>query len=161
MEKKLKIYLDTSVINFLFADDAPQFKDITLDFFENYLNVFDVYISQIVIDEINKTGDADKRLVLIQSITNYNLELYNRINQTIVELAKNYIDFKIIPQNKFEDALHLAFASYYEFDILLSWNFKHLANINKQEKINSFNLNYGYRKPLLLLNPMEVVYEND
>ncbi|MEI6091502.1 MAG: type II toxin-antitoxin system VapC family toxin [bacterium] len=161
MEKKLKIYLDTSVINFLFADDAPQFKDITLDFFENYLNVFDVYISQIVIDEINKTGDADKRLVLMQSITNYNLELYNRINQTIVELAKNYIDFKIIPQNKFEDALHLAFASYYEFDILLSWNFKHLANINKQEKINSFNLNYGYRKPLLLLNPMEVVYEND
>jgi predicted nucleic acid-binding protein len=161
MKKKLKIYLDTSVINFLFADDAPQFKDITLDFFENYLNIYDVFISQIVIDEVNKTGDADKRLVLIQSITNYNLEIYDHINPTIVELAKNYIDCKIIPKNKFEDALHLAFASYYEFDILLSWYFKHLANINKQEKINSFNLNYGYRKPLLLLNPMEVVYEND
>lgn len=48
-----------------------------------------------------------------------------------------------------------------EFDILLSWNFKHLANINKQEKINSLNLTLGYRKPLLLLNPMEVFDEED
>ena len=33
--KKLKIYLDTSVINFLFADDVPEFRKITEDFFEN------------------------------------------------------------------------------------------------------------------------------
>ena len=35
--KKLKIYLDTSVINFLFADDVPEFRKITEDFFENYV----------------------------------------------------------------------------------------------------------------------------
>lgn len=35
--KKLKIYLDTSVINFLFADDVPEFQKITEDFFENYV----------------------------------------------------------------------------------------------------------------------------
>ncbi len=34
--RKLKIYLDTSVINFLFADDVPEFKKITEDFFMNY-----------------------------------------------------------------------------------------------------------------------------
>ena len=41
MEKKLKIYLDTSIINFLFADDAPEKKEVTIDFFENYLDVYD------------------------------------------------------------------------------------------------------------------------
>jgi len=46
---KLKIYLDTSVINFLFADDAPEFKEITKDFFEKYITEYDVYISDIVI----------------------------------------------------------------------------------------------------------------
>lgn len=46
---KLKIYLDTSVINFLFADDAPEFKEITKDFFEKYVTEYDVYISDIVI----------------------------------------------------------------------------------------------------------------
>ena len=35
--KKLKIYLDTSVINFLFADDAPEKRDITIEFFEHYV----------------------------------------------------------------------------------------------------------------------------
>ena len=33
--KKLKIYLDTSVINFLFADDSPEKQDITIEFFES------------------------------------------------------------------------------------------------------------------------------
>ena len=161
MSKKLKIYLDTSVINFLFADDAPDLKKITIDFFENYLTKFDVYISQIVIDEIDRTGNADKRNKLIEAIEQYNLVIYDNINPTIIELANNYFNMKIIPPSKLEDALHLAFSTYFEFDILLSWNFKHLANINKQEKVNSLNLNLGYRKLLLLFNPMEVVYENE
>jgi len=38
-----------------------------------------------------------------------------------------------------DDAVHVAFATYYEFDVLLSWNFKHMANIMKQTRINAFN----------------------
>ncbi|NLO18933.1 MAG: type II toxin-antitoxin system VapC family toxin [Ignavibacteria bacterium] len=60
MKRKLKIYLDTSVINFLFADDAPEKKEITIDFFENYLSDYDVYISSIVLAEIDRTTDVEK-----------------------------------------------------------------------------------------------------
>jgi len=60
---------------------------------------------------------------------------------------------------KYNDALHIAFATYYEFDILLSWNFKHLANIKKQMAINSVKQGEGYSKKFHLLNPMEVLYE--
>lgn len=158
MNKKLKIYLDTSVINFLFADDAPQFKEITIDFFENYINDYEVFISEFVLVEINRTKNLEKRFQLLKILNEYNLIPYQPANEEIFRLAQVYIEKGIIPPNKIDDALHLAFSTFFEFDILLSWNFKHLANINKQMRINSVNLLEGYGKQLLLHNPMEVTY---
>jgi hypothetical protein len=159
MEKKLKIYLDTSVINFLFADDAPDLKKVTINFFENNLTLFNVEISEILIAEISRTNDETKRQLLFSAIEKYNLKIKNSVTDEMSKFANNYIEAGIIPKNKFEDALHISFATFFEFDILLSWNFKHLANINKQMLINSVNLKYGFNKQLLLLNPMDVVYE--
>jgi len=158
MLRKLKIYLDTSVINFLFADDAPEKKEVTVDFFENYLDNYDVFISEYVIREIMKTKNPEKLELLLGAISNYRINVYEETNQEIVDLAKIYIDKKIIPYNKVDDALHVAFCVFFEFDILLSWNFKHLANINKQNSINAINLELGYLKTLLLINPMQVTY---
>jgi len=71
--KKLKIYLDTSVINFLFADDAPDFKKITEEFFENYVVTerYDIYISEIVIQEIERTKDDKKRNLLLGAVNEH------------------------------------------------------------------------------------------
>ena len=159
MDRKLKIYLDTSVINFLFADDAPELKKITIDFFENYLENYHVEISEIMLAEISKTGNIEKRNLLFQAINQYNLKINHKFTDEISDFAVYYIESGIIPKSKPEDAQHIAFATFYEFDILLSWNFKHLANVNKQILVNSLNLQKGYNKQLLLLNPMEVIYE--
>ena len=159
MGKKLKIYLDTSVINFLFADDAPEKKEITIDFFENYLDDYDVYISDIVFNEINKTNNEVKKIKLLDSIKYYNIKIFAEVVEEIINLSEIYIQQNIVPKNKEEDALHLAFATYYEFDCLLSWNFKHLANLRKQEQVNIVNLQHGYRKQLIMTNPMEVIYD--
>jgi hypothetical protein len=156
---KLKIYLDTSVINFLFADDAPELKEVTVDFFDNYINDYEVYISDIVVDEIKKTKNLTKMNLLINAINKYKLETYDDLNEEIRIIAEKYINEGIIPEKKVEDALHLAFATYFEFDILLSWNFKHLANINVQRKVLQLNITAGYNKQLLLFNPMEVIYD--
>ena len=85
--------------------------------------------------------------------------MFNPFNNKIENLAKNYIKQKVIPVKKLDDALHIAFATYYEFDILLSWNFKHIANIKKQIAINSINEKQGFIKKLNLLNPLEVLHE--
>jgi hypothetical protein len=45
MNKKLKIYLDTSVINFIISEQSPEKKEVTIDFFENHLYKYEVYIS--------------------------------------------------------------------------------------------------------------------
>jgi len=48
--KKLSLYLDTSVINFLYADDAPEKQAMTCEFFEDYIKTvyYYIYISPIV-----------------------------------------------------------------------------------------------------------------
>ena len=157
--KKLSIYLDTSVINFLFADDAPDYKKATQEFFEKYFDLYDVYISVVVLVEINRTLDIEQKKKLLSVIEDYNLHVYGDVTDEIEALANLYLDKKIIPMKKREDALHVAFATYYSFDILLSWNFKHLANVKKQREINIINLGEGYSKPLNLVNPLEVFYE--
>lgn len=162
---KKKIYLDTSVINFLFADDAPEKQSATIDFFENYVrkNVYQVFISQVVVDEINKTQNKTKLLQLFSVLKDFNLPLCNishRFN-LIASLAERYILNNIVPRNKPEDALHIAIATYEEMDILLSWNFRHLANINVESKVLSINIAEGFSKPLKMTTPLEVIYDND
>ncbi len=159
MNKKLKVYLDTSVINFLYSEQSLEKREITIEFFEKFLDFYDVYISEVVITEISKTKEESKKTKLFETINKYNLLVYNKLNNSIADLAQIYLNKGIIPAKKVEDALHIAFCVYYEFDILLSWNFRHLANINKQEKVNTVSIANGYRKQLLLLNPMEVIYE--
>ena len=136
-----------------------EYKNFTIDFFDNYLNEYEVYISEIVFLEINKTKDIDKKNKLLNAIKKYHIEIFDVINNEIELLANRYLETGVIPENKYEDALHIAFSTYYDFDILLSWNFRHLANIKKQAQINSINKIEGYYKELNLYNPMEVMYE--
>jgi len=153
--KRLKLYLETSVWNFYFADDAPEKKEITLSFFSKIKNgSYDIHISDIVLDEIVKAQEA-KRTLLIDLIKVYS-PLRLTLNEEIAELAQKYIAESILPENKMEDALHAAAATVYEMDALISWNLKHLSNFKKMEMINGINLKEGYLKRLELITPMEV-----
>ena len=60
----------------------------------------------------------------------------------------------------FEDALHIAYATCYNVDYLVSWNFKHIVNIFRIQKYNSINLLNGY-KYLEIRTPREVLINED
>lgn len=164
MMKKIKLYLDTSVINFLFANDAPDLQKHTKDFFESYIlkEKYEVYISKTVIDEINKTKEKNKRENLLKIIVRYKINILPDDNLNEIELLSTaYIKENILPSNKKEDALHIAYAVVNEIDVLVSWNFKHLANINKERQILVINQKEGYFYPLRLTTPLEVMsHEN-
>ena len=160
--KLLKIYLDTSVINFLFAEDAPDFKRVTIDFFENYVrrNVYQVYVSEVVIREIEQTSDENQKERLLNVIAEFDLRVLPLTDEAN-KLALMYLAERILPEKKLDDARHIALTTVNQIDILLSWNFKHLANINKQLAVKVINEREGYYYPMLLTNPMEVLYEDD
>ena len=63
--RKLKIYLDTSIINFLFAEDSPDFRNLTEAFFRTHAPRYDLYISDVVRLEISKDPDPIHRRQLL------------------------------------------------------------------------------------------------
>jgi hypothetical protein len=98
--------------------------------------------------------------LLLSTIEKYRLSILEvQEDEDIQRLAKQYIDNGAVPSKKWMDALHLAISTIHEMDILLSWNFKHLANINKQMAISAINERQGYLKKLNLLTPLGVEYE--
>lgn len=153
--KRLQLYVETSVWNFYFADDAPEKKEITISFFEKVKQgEYEIFISDAVIEEIG-SADDEKRQLLLNLIKEYEPKRLV-INKEVVNLAQRYISEGVFPENKIEDSVHASVASFFEMDALISWNLKHLANIRKMEMINGLNLKEGYLKRLELLTPMEV-----
>ena len=153
--KKPQLYLETSVWNFIFADDAPEKKEITLRFFDKIKKgEYEIFISDVVIEEIGRASN-EKRSLILNVIKDYKPQKLI-INEEVVELAKNNISEGIRPQEKFEDSTHAAVATIFEMDALISWNLRHLANLKKMEMINGVNMKNGYYKRLELITPMEV-----
>ena len=158
--KRLRIYLDTSIINFLFADDAPDFRKVTEDFFAVYAIRYDLFVSDVVMAEILRDPDPVHRAKLTDVLASHDVAMLPAEHLDEVRLlAGRYLEAGIVPENKAEDALHVAYATVFEMDFLLSWNFKHLANVRREARFLAVNEMMGYRYPLRLLSPLEV--END
>jgi len=162
--KRLKIYLDTSVINFLFAEDAPQLQEVTIEFFEDCVRKekYEVYISDIVIAEIVSTKDEEKRIQLLEVIENYPIYSVDEQNSSeIIKLAELYLGRNVLPAKSKADAFHVAICVINQMDILLTWNYKHLANINRKYKLMQVNLENNYLHPLEILTPFEVFNDEE
>lgn len=161
---KYKIYLDTSVINFLFAEDAPEKKEITIDFFDNFIKtgIYDTYISEFVIAEILDTKDVNKKELLLKVIEDYQLsflEISDR--QKISELANLYIEFGVIPLKKIADALHISVCVLEQIDFLVSWNYRHMANVKKESDVKKISIQNHLNDKLRIITPTELIYDKE
>ncbi len=160
--RKLRIYLDTSVVNFLFATDAPDFMRVTEEFFGGLVATgrCEAFVSDVVLAEMGRTPDPVKRGRLLGVVRDLGLPILE-LTAEASRLASVYVREGVIPTHKLEDAQHIAIAVCNQMDVLLSWNFKHLANLHKQIAVRSVNEREGYYYPLALINPMEVLGEDD
>ena len=156
MNPKLKIYLDTSVPNFIFADDAPEKRDITKEFYRAVeKNIYEIYISELVLEEINDAPEPKKEQLadLIRRVAPALLE----ITEEAKELAGFYVERGIVPEKKMADAIHVAVAMIFDLDALVTWNYRHLANLRKSELFHGAGLEKRYFKKVELVTPMEVL----
>ena len=117
-----------------------------------------MYVSEVVIREIEQTPDANQKECLLNVIAEYDLRVLPLTDEAN-NLAHLYLAERILPEKKLDYARHIALTTVNQIGILLSWNFKHLANINKQLAVKVINERAGYFYPMLLTNHMEVLYE--
>ena len=151
-----KIYLETTMFNFPFVDDAPQYRTDTICLFEQIADgVFEPYTSEYVIKELNDTKDEirkDKMLKLLDHCKAIILQP----NAEIARLAAIYVSEGIIPTDYGADALHIATAAVYGLDSIISLNFKHIVKDRTIEMTEIVNYRTGYKKVNIYI-PAEVI----
>ncbi len=143
MARKLKIYLDTSVPNACVDDKNPFRREITKDFWTRF-DQYKVFISDIVIEEIEATGDETKRNHLLDMIKGF--DKLSGEGEEIKTLTEEYVRRGIIPAKHIEDAIHIAVSTVYSLDVLVSWNFEHIVKLKTKRGVNAINLLLGYNQ---------------
>lgn len=152
--KKLKLYFDTTIFNFAFADDAPQEKAVTLALIETVRNgKYDACLSDVVLREIGAASEEKARrlMALVNEMQPVELEF----DEECRELAAEYIKRGIIPQKYEDDAFHIAIATVNNLDAVISWNFEHIVKLKTKREVTGTNLLLGY-KELDIYSPLEV-----
>ena len=130
--------------------------------FENFIKtgIYETFISEVVLAEIQDTQNIEKRNRLLNIVKTYPLEVLELTSQEedeAEEMAFKYIDAKIIPANKEADAFHIAISLIRKMDFLISWNYKHLANINREKKIKILNWENNYTNDFRIITPLELI----
>ena len=72
------------------------------------------------------------------------------MSSEVAEIIKVHITNKTMPKDPTGDAMHLALATYYKCDFLLTWNCNHIANPNKFDHIERINAIIGLATPKLV-----------
>ena len=151
--KKLKLYLDTTIFNFVFADDAPKERDLTRKFFK-HIDEYEVFISDVVLEEIAKCP-LPKRQRMYDLIARHDIEELT-MDEQARQLAIKYIEQGVIPSKYQGDALHIATATVNQMDVILSWNFQHIVKLKTKREVAGINIFMGYGA-VDIYSPLEVV----
>jgi predicted nucleic acid-binding protein len=133
MSRKTKLYLESSVIIMYFQGEAPYLRDLTRQFWSDVLPHFEVYTSEVVLDEIRATEEMNLRKALENLIKDFKVL---EITDEVIKLTDVYLSHRRIPRG---DALHLASASIGEMDFLVTWNLRHIYKRGTQEMIREVN----------------------
>ena len=150
-----RIYIDTSVVGGFFDEE---FKDATQRLFKRLEdNEIRFIISDLLELELIQAPKHINELLL-----KYPTDRFERIELTeeIMNLADKYISEKVVGRTSLEDCRHIALATVNRVDVLASWNFKHIVNLDRIKGYNSVNLKLGY-PTIEIRTPQELVIYGD
>jgi len=154
------IYLETTIFNFPFADDAPQYRADTLRLFaEIKAGKFKPFTSEYVTRELESATDS-RREDRLRLIKEYDIEVILVSDET-KRLAVAYIEAGIIPQAYSTDGFHIAAATVNGLDFIVRLNFRHIVKRKTIEETELINFREGYKR-IGIYSPAEVIdnYEN-
>ncbi len=145
------VYLETSFISHIVAKESSDAlnaakQQSSRKWWDAYRDGFVLAASPIAYEECRQ-GDpamAERLLIIVRSAS------LLPTNPAMLEIAKLLLEpTGPLPQKAQVDAIHMASASFYRCDFLLTWNFKHIANAKIKRYIERILQKYGYESPTI------------
>lgn len=146
----VRIYADTSVFGGAFDKEFARASKIFLDLAK--AKRIQLVISPLVVEEIGKAPEEVKNLYGSMAPAAIMLEQ----TDLVVRLQEAYLKAGVISPKWQADALHVAYATVNKCQMIVSWNFRHIANYQKIPRYNAINLKKGYRE-IAIYTPLEVI----
>jgi hypothetical protein len=139
-----RVYIETSILGYLTARPSRDIItaaniEITREWWNTRRGDFQLYSSQAVVKETAQ-GDAEiasQRLEILAHISLLDL------NQSVLDLAEQFLGRGNLPAKADVDAVHIAVATVHGMDYLLTWNCKHIANAQIQGKLAQISIDFG------------------
>lgn len=152
---KKRIYTDTSVIGGCLD---VEFETDSLALFDNFNSGTSIIVlSNLTLAELERAPRDVKEI--IRKIPTDFVE-YVSFSEEAQELAETYLIEKVVSEKSRVDAQHIATATISRVTVLVSWNFKHIVNLDRIHGYNSVNLKLGY--PILeIRTPKEALKYED
>ena len=158
---KQSVYLETSAIGYGTSRPSRDLvvaahQRITRDWFSGGAQTYDLFVSQLVIREV-QSGDreaADERLAFLEDIP------LLAATDAAARLAEALVSDGVVPETAGEDALHIAIAAVHGVDYLVTWNCRHIANATMRSGIERVCREAGYEPPVIC-TPEELIGDED
>jgi predicted nucleic acid-binding protein len=156
---KKSIYIETSIISYLTARPssdllAAAWQKITIDWWDTQRNRFNLYASEVVIEEAGR-GDEIAVARRLEALTGISLLT---ITDEVLSFSEILIQNGVLPKKAIGDSLHIALAAVHGIDYLLTWNYRHIINAEMKPLIRSACLENKYAYPEIC-TPQELMGE--
>ena len=147
MEKKT-VYIETSVVSYLTARPtgdllAAAWQKITVDWWDMQRNRFDLYTSDVTVEEAGR-GNPEAAALRLKALSGIPIL---PITEVVVEVSRALIQGGALPAKALNDALHIAVSAVHGIDYLLTWNYRHLDNAETKPLIRSVCATHDYNSP--------------
>jgi len=147
---KPTVYIETTIPSFLTGRPSDNLvvagkQEVTRQWWEKRKEKYDLFVSQLVIDEALK-GDRDaagRRMDAIEGIASL------EIDDEVVRVTEKIMEAGVIPKKSATDAAHIAVASRYGVDYLMTWNCAHIANAEILGRMSFLVAEAGYYLPII------------
>lgn len=150
-----RVYIDTSVVGGQFD---KEFSADTIPFFDAVINgKIIIIVSDLLEAELLRAPQHVREFLI--AIPTRQIENI-RLTLEAATLADQYILAKLVGQTSRADCQHIAMATIVEANVLVSWNFKHIVNLDKIRGYNGINYQLGYNM-IEIRTPKEIISYDD
>jgi hypothetical protein len=158
---RAKVYIETTIPSYLAGRPSRDLlvaahQQTTRDWWEVRRPLFDLFVSQAVLEE-SGAGDPAVSKKRIELLANIPVLPYTEMTK---QLTASFIREGSIPVRASSDAVHIAVATVYECEYLLTWNCAHIANAQIQRRIRAVVRENGFEPPVIC-TPEELMGDED